>query len=230
MLHPSELRTVLNHMEKMPDGITIDHQNGFMYWTNMGPTFKSNGGSIERSRLDGSERTTVVMRCHLGRSNVEVRVSSGSTADDRKEMCRWCVGITVDESNGNSNWAQKGPSKEFQGHILRAKIDDPTHIETVFDNLPETIDLEFDESTQTLYWTDGGDPPPGNSLNRAFIGDLSSEPERDGLVRGFIYCQPEDEDKDKDSAVCWYRIGVKNGSMIKANRPSTNRNAHVDQL
>ncbi|KAK2123936.1 hypothetical protein NOF04DRAFT_1349456 [Fusarium oxysporum II5] len=211
----SDLRTVHDQMKTMPDGITIDHQNGFMYWTNMGPTFKSNDGSIERSRLDGSERTTVVstgtvgvytpkqitlarqsrklywcdregmkvMRCNLDGSDVEVLVSTGSSAEDRKDMCRWCVGITVDESMGYFYWSQKGPSKGSQGRIFRAKIDNPTQVETVFDKLPEPIDLEFDESTQTLYWTDRGDPPSGNSLNRASIGDLSAALEREVLAR-----------------------------------------------
>ncbi|WJG37158.1 uncharacterized protein FOBCDRAFT_254135 [Fusarium oxysporum Fo47] len=211
----SDLRTVHDQMKTMPDGITIDHQNGFMYWTNMGSTFKSNDGSIERSRLDGSERTTVVstgtvgvytpkqitlarqsrklywcdregmkvMRCNLDGSDVEVLVSTGSSVEDRKDMCRWCVGITVDESMGYFYWSQKGPSKGSQGRIFRAKIDNPTQVETVIDKLPEPIDLEFDESTQTLYWTDRGDPPYGNSLNRAFIGDLSAAPEREVLAR-----------------------------------------------
>nr|CEG04578.1 unnamed protein product [Fusarium clavum] len=54
----SDLRTIFDNMSTMPDGIAI--HNNYMYWTNMGPTFKSNDGSIERSRLDGSERTTIV--------------------------------------------------------------------------------------------------------------------------------------------------------------------------
>jgi DNA-binding beta-propeller fold protein YncE len=189
-------------MSTMPDGVTVDHNNGFMYWTNMGPTFKSNDGSIERSRLDGSERTTIiesgtigvhtpkqltiatksgklywcdregmkVMRCNLDGSDIQVLVSTGSTAEDKKDMCRWCVGITVDETNGYFYWSQKGPSKGSQGRIFRAKIDNPSQVDVVFINLPEPIDLEIDEETQTLYWTDRGDPPKGNSLNRAFVG------------------------------------------------------------
>jgi hypothetical protein len=37
----------------------------------------------------------------------------------------------------------------------------------LFDGLPEPIDLELDLATRTLYWTDRGDPPRGNTVNRA---------------------------------------------------------------
>ncbi len=36
-----------------------------------------------------------------------------------------------------------------------------------FDGLPEPIDLELDLKNRLLYWTDRGDPPRGNSVNRA---------------------------------------------------------------
>ena len=32
---------------------------------------------------------------------------------------------------------------------------------------PEPIDLDIDPTTRTLYWTDRGDPPRGNTVNRA---------------------------------------------------------------
>lgn len=74
----------------------------------------------------------------------------------------------------------QGPSKGQQGRILRANIDIPagetasarTDIQTLFSRLPEPIDLELDTKQQILYWTDRGDPPLGNTLNRA---DVSSE-------------------------------------------------------
>ncbi|ETS85683.1 hypothetical protein PFICI_03708 [Pestalotiopsis fici W106-1] len=201
----SDLRTVVGNMRTMPDGIAIDHRHGHMYWTNMGPTFKSNDGSIERANLDGSGRQTIVptgtvgvytpkqitlaaksrklywcdregmkvMRCNLDGTDVEVLLSTGSTDEDRKDMLKWCVGIAVDEARGYFYWTQKGPSKGGQGRIFRARVDDPSAIEVVFEKLPECIDLEYDEDAETLYWTDRGDPPSGNSLNRAHIGSDS---------------------------------------------------------
>ena len=42
-------------------------------------------------------------------------------------------------------------------------------IELLFDHLPEPIDLEIDPVSRMLYWTDRGDPPRGNTVNRAPI-------------------------------------------------------------
>lgn len=206
----SDLRTVIDNVTDLPDGITIDHENGHMYWTNMGQSLKSNNGFIERANLDGTNRKVVipagstgvftpkqitlakqdrklywcdregmkVMRANLDGSEIEVLVSTGDTEEDRIEQRRWCVGITLDERRGFFYWTQKGPSKGGQGRIFRAPLKGPQgflpdkrwDIELVFDELPEPIDLEMDEESQTLYWTDRGDPPSGNSLNRAAIG------------------------------------------------------------
>ncbi len=46
----------------------------------------------------------------------------------------------------------------------------------MFDQLPEPIDLELDLANRVLYWTDRGDPPRGNTVNRAAI-DKKSVPE-----------------------------------------------------
>lgn len=220
----TDLQTVIDNIHTLPDGIAIDRQNGHMYWTNMGTSFKTNSGSIERANLDGSNRTMIVapgtigvftpkqitiakrarklywcdregmkvMRANLDGSDVEVLVSTGHTAEDRLDQSKWCVGIAVDELRGVFYWTQKGPSKGGQGRIFKAPI---SAVETttttttpttttaaagrggggggcsvVFDKLPEPIDLELDETSQTLYWTDRGDPPTGNSLNRAAMG------------------------------------------------------------
>ena len=49
-------------------------------------------------------------------------------------------------------------------------------IEVLFDQLPEPIDLELDLANRVLYWTDRGDPPRGNTVNRAPI-DKKAVPE-----------------------------------------------------
>lgn len=59
--------------------------------------------------------------------------------------------------------------------IFRANLDLPagqgptnrTDIELVFDGLPEPVDLDIDPPARMLYWTDRGDPPRGNTVNRA---------------------------------------------------------------
>lgn len=118
-----------------------------------------------------------VLRCNLDGSAPETLIQTGATAADRQDKSRWCVGIAVDERNGFFYWSQKGPSKGGVGRILRAPIDGPVadfpaardDVEVLLDGLPEPIDLELDVERQILYWTDRGDPPLGNSLNRAAL-------------------------------------------------------------
>lgn len=107
----------------------------------------------------------------------EVLLSTGDPAlgDDK---ARWCVGVAVDGERGTVYWSQKGGSKGFGGRIFRARIDDvQATAEVLFEKLPEPIDLEFDGEARVLYWTDRGDPPRGNSLNRAFVGEETGEVE-----------------------------------------------------
>ena len=75
--------------------------------------------------------------------------------------------------------------------LFRASIDIPkgenaaerTDIELLFDGLPEPIDLELDRKNRLLYWTDRGDPPRGNTVNRASIdADFAKHPTPDILL------------------------------------------------
>src|SRR6202008_1776941 len=101
----------------------------------------------------------------------------GNGDEDRRDQSRWCVGITVDPQRGKFYWSQKGGNNEGVGRILRANTEIPdgenaanrSDIETLFDGLPEPIDLELDLENRVLYWTDRGDPPSGNTVNRASI-------------------------------------------------------------
>ena len=43
--------------------------------------------------------------------------------------------------------------------------------------MPEPIDLELDLENRVLYWTDRGDPPRGNTVNRAPIDSRPRTPE-----------------------------------------------------
>jgi DNA-binding beta-propeller fold protein YncE len=127
-----------------------------------------------------------VMRCDLDGSNVETLVQTGQGDDDRRDETNWCVGVAVDHVGGHLYWTQKGPSDAGLGRILRAGIDLPagetaftrSDIEVVYKDLPEPIDLEIDVTTRMLYWTDRGDPPYGNTVNRAQLDTIGlSEPE-----------------------------------------------------
>ena len=85
------------------------------------------------------------------------------------------MGIALDVEAGKLYWTQKGSDNAGQGRIFRADLEIPKgqtaanrkDIELLYDALPEPIDLELDLANRTIYWTDRGDPPRGNTVNRA---------------------------------------------------------------
>lgn len=118
-----------------------------------------------------------VYRCNLDGSDLETLISNG----DNPDTMQWCVGIAVVPKLGKFYWTQKGYSKSNKGRIFCANIAMPPSqsattrddIQCVLSGLPEPIDLEIDAEGGLLYWTDRGELPFGNSLNRARL-DLSS--------------------------------------------------------
>jgi len=139
-----------------PKQLQIEKKTGKLYWCDR------EGMRVMRANLDGS--------------NVETLVDT-SRGDSRPgpDPTRWCVGIAIDGDGGKFYWSQKGGDNAGEGRIFRANIEIPSgqtpanrqDIELVYDSLPEPIDLEIDRVTHTLYWTDRGDPPRGNTVNRA---------------------------------------------------------------
>ncbi len=115
---------------RYPDGVGVDAETGHIYWTNMGVP-DLNDGSIERADLDGQNRETIVpegatftpkqlhvdkkngklywsdregmrvMRSNLDGSAIETLVQTGQGEADRRDLTRWCVGITVDPKRGH---------------------------------------------------------------------------------------------------------------------------------
>lgn len=201
----SDLKVLLEDKRKiLPDGIVVDVEAGYIYWTNMGAV-GADDGSIDRMNLDGSNLTNIVpkaathtpkqlvmdkkngklywsdregmrvMRASLDGSNIETLVETGRGDTDRLDQRRWCVGIAIDVERGKIYWTQKGSDNAGQGRLFCAGIEIPkgetptnrTDIEVLFENLPEPIDLELDLPNRMIYWTDRGDPPRGNTVNRA---------------------------------------------------------------
>ena len=142
-----------------PKQIVLDEKREWLYW-------------CEREGMR-------VMRAHLDGSHIETLVRTGEGEGDRKDQRNWCVGIAVDADRGQIYWTQKGPPKGGQGRIFRANIQVPkgqsaerrTDIESLFEGLPEPIDLEIDRANRLLCWTDRGAPPHGNTVNRAPLDD-----------------------------------------------------------
>ena len=51
-----------------------------------------------------------------------------------------------------------------------------TDVEVIFEGLPKPIDMGVDVYNRVLYWTDRGDSPRGNTVNRAAIEGKTEEP------------------------------------------------------
>ena len=71
------------------------------------------------------------------------------------------------------------------GHIdARRKPEKRLSMLQIFKDLPEPIDLELDPANRSVYWTDRGDPPLGNTVNPAPLDVAAGDAPRvllDGL-------------------------------------------------
>jgi hypothetical protein len=125
-----------------------------------------------------------VMRSNLDGSGIETLVETGRGDAERLDARNWCVGIAVDAERNKIYWTQKGGDNANVGSIRRANIEIPrgqdaahrSDIEVLFSGLPEPIDIDLYLSKRIMYWTDRGDPPRGNTVNRAPM-DSPTNPE-----------------------------------------------------
>ena len=135
-----------------PKQLILDKPTGKLYW-----------GDREGMR---------VMCCNLDGSGLVTLVQTGDGDEDRKDQTRWCVGVAIDHGWNEIWWTQKGPDNGDVGQLFRAPLklragetpSSRTDIELIKDRLPEPIDLEIADGW--IYWTDRGDPPRGNTVNR----------------------------------------------------------------
>jgi hypothetical protein len=139
-----------------PKQLQLEKKSGMLYWCDR------EGMRVMRANLDGSNIETVV---------------NTSQGDPRPgpDATKWCVGVAIDVDGDKLYWTQKGPDNAGKGRVFRAGIEIPrgqtasdrADIEVLYDGLPEPIDLELDLNNRVMYWTDRGDPPRGNTVNRA---------------------------------------------------------------
>lgn len=136
-----------------PKQLKLDAKHGKLYWSDR------EGMRIMRANVDGS--------------NIETLVETAQGEAARRDATNWCVGIALDIDGGKVYWTQKGSGGN--GRIFRANLEIPqgqtalhrSDIEVLFDGLPEPIDMDLDLANRVMYWTDRGDPPRGNTVNRA---------------------------------------------------------------
>ncbi|HTB12055.1 MAG TPA: hypothetical protein VK752_10800 [Bryobacteraceae bacterium] len=139
-----------------PKQLQFDKKNGKLYWSDR------EGMRIMRANLDGNKLETLID-------------TSKGDPQPGPDQTKWCVGIALDTDRGHVYWTQKGNDNAGDGRIFRAGIEiprgqDPKNrkdIEVLYDALPEPIDLDLDLANRMMYWTDRGDPPRGNTVNRA---------------------------------------------------------------
>jgi len=162
-LDGSDIQTVIpTGSVHTPKQLIIDQENDKLYFCDR------EGLRVMRANLDGSQHEVIIKN------------GDWNNKEDAENQLNWPVGISVNKKEGKFYWTQKGLSKGGKGRIFRANLEMPkgddasnrSDIELLFSGLPEPIDLEVDEDTQTLFWTDRGDPPMGNSLNSAKVTDL----------------------------------------------------------
>jgi 3-hydroxyacyl-CoA dehydrogenase, C-terminal domain len=155
-----------------PKQLAIDHTNSHLYFS-------------DREGL-------CVSRCNFDGSNLETLIQTGDPANPSHttDPLRFCIGVTVDPAKQLFYWTQKGPSKAGKGRIFRAGMTIPANstpatrpdIELLFSNLPECVDLEYEPHSQSLWWTDRGEHPGGNSLNVSYVGPHDSKPRNPELA------------------------------------------------
>ncbi|KAF7713172.1 Uncharacterized protein PECH_001713 [Penicillium ucsense] len=126
--------------------VAVDTTARRMFWINMGVP----GKNVDAQKIYFCDRKGLrVIRCDYDGSAFEVLVQTGDAKDTQDSL------------------------KYVQGRIFCANITSPQDlcattredIQLVLSDLPEFIDLEIDEDSRSLYWTDRGELPNGNSLN-----------------------------------------------------------------
>jgi len=154
-----------------PKQIQLEKKSGKLYWSDR------EGMRVMRANLDGSIVETLV-----DTSQADLR-----PGPDAK---KWCVGIAVDPDGGKLYWTQKGGDNAGEGRIFRANIEIPAgqssanreDIELLYGSLPEPIDLDLDLADRMLYWTDRGNPPRGNTVNRAPMDPQAGSPKQPEIL------------------------------------------------
>ena len=139
-----------------PKQLQLEKKSGKLYWCDR------EGMRVMRANLDGSAPETLV---ETSQGDPRPRPRSDEMVRRHRRGC----GSQTDLLDA------KRPGQCGAGAHLCAGIEIPngqsasnrSDIEVLFDGLPEPIDLELDLKNRLLYWTDRGDPPRGNTVNRA---------------------------------------------------------------
>jgi 3-hydroxyacyl-CoA dehydrogenase len=180
----SDRRVVLDGLKRIPDGLDVDAEVGHIYWTNMGNPSK-NDGSIERSDLDGRNRTTIV--------------PEGATFTPKQ--------LKLDKQAGKVYWSDREGMR-----VMRVNFDG-SQIETLVDTSEgdprpgrdETkwcVGIAVDHDGGKIYWTQkGSDNANAGRIFRANIDIPKGETAANRTdIEVFFDKLPEPIDLDLDLA------------------------------
>jgi hypothetical protein len=249
-IEKGESSTLVEGVTDEPDGIVVDPDRKYVYWTNMGVPglpkgrppkteadldFYRKNGSLQRADMDGTGLTYIlpvgsfvtgkqlagawstgrlywsdregaaVRSARLDGTDLRAEVVVATAEAERRILRNQCVGVAVDEQRGLLYWTQKGPANGNDGRIFRTSLNAPVgerQIEVLWSKLPEPVDLELDLATNTMYWTDRGDPPQGNTLNKAAMPKVG-EPGGDVTVVARNYHEAIGLAVDKQAGVAY---------------------------
>lgn len=196
--------TILSGLWNNPDGIAVDKEAGHIYFSNMRPgtvmrvnidgtgltTLVSGKFRVGKQLVlvveNGAKKLywcdregQKVLRSNIDGSNLEVVVDTSRDPCTAPE-CKNAVGVAVDTTHGWVYWTQKGSGGSGSIHRVPTRMNPGetaitrSDVQTMFKGLPEPIDLKWVDGFG-LYWTDRGDPPFGNSVNRIQMSNATMQ-------------------------------------------------------
>ena len=192
----TDVKTLVTGLRGTPDGIVVDADAGYIYWTHMGVA-SADDGYIQRARLDGSAVTKIV--------------ADGGTFTPKQ--------LKLDAMHGKLYWSDREGMR-----IMRADVDG-SHIETLIETgikpgsergqsgvRPQVADVDranqanwcvgiaLDVDHGKVYWTQkGGNPANAGSIRRANLEVPSGmTPSHRSDVEVLVDGLPEPIDLDVD--------------------------------
>lgn len=181
--NPSKLTTVIDNMSTLPDGIVIDPDHDYMYWTNMGRSLSSNSGSIERAYLDGSGREVLIPPGTPG-----VHTPKQITLAPHSKKLYWCdrEGMKVCRSNPN------GTNIEILVDTSSSAAQHP--------QCRWCVGIAVDEVRGYFYWTQKG--APKGKMGRIFRAPVSNPSQHELLFDELP--EPIDLELDEENALLYW--------------------------
>ena len=166
------IRTIVPRDDRAaPKQLAVDQTKSQMYWT------QSEG--------------TQILRCNTDGTCIEALIETNSSSTmNRSNQPTWPNGITLDSSRRHFYWSQRSHSNPSKYRIQRASMDlssgstpfQREDIETVFDDLPEILDIDFVPVFDELYWSAKGE---GTEIHRGYVGTcVNADMETQDIVVG----------------------------------------------